>query len=96
VFFQLYSTKLSLAQIISVLLPKMSKATAVKEAVRESLIGSEEPVQLSAQTKARFHANAVKDSEAGELSMGLDDFINCIAPENEDYVSVNGFRNKRD
>lgn len=65
----------------------MSKAVAVKEAVKESLIGSEEPVQVSAQVKARFNQNAVKDSESGELLMGPEEFINAIAPPNEDYVS---------
>lgn len=65
----------------------MSKATAVKEAVKESLIGSEEPVQLSSQTKARFNSHAVKDPETGELFMGPDEFINAVAPPDEDYVS---------
>jgi hypothetical protein len=65
----------------------MSKAVAVKEAVKETLIGSEEPVQVSAQTKARFNSNAIKDPESGELFMGQDEFINAVAPSDEDYVS---------
>lgn len=65
----------------------MSKAAAVKEAVKESLVGHDEPVQLSAQTKARFTSNAVKDPETGELYMGPDEFINAVAPKKEDYVS---------
>lgn len=65
----------------------MPKAVAVKEAVKETLIGSEEPVQVSAQTKARFNSNAVKDAGSGELYMGPDEFINAIAPSDEDYVS---------
>lgn len=65
----------------------MSKAAAVKEAVKESLLGAEEPVQLSAQTKARFVANAVKDEASGELLMGPEQFINAVAPTDEDYVS---------
>ncbi len=64
----------------------MSKVTAVTEAVKESLIGSEEQVHLSSQTKARFFSNAVKDAETGELYMGPDEFINTIAPVDEDYV----------
>lgn len=64
----------------------MSKAVAVKEAVKESLIGSEEPVQVSAQTKARFNAHAVKDAESGELIMGPNEFINAVAPPDEDFV----------
>lgn len=65
----------------------MSKAAAVKEAVKESLLGAEEPVQLSAQTKARFVANAVKDEVSGELYMGPDEFTKAVAPEDEDFVS---------
>jgi solute carrier family 25 aspartate/glutamate transporter 12/13 len=64
-----------------------SKAIAVKEAVKESLLGSEEPTQLSAQTKARFQSNAIKDPESGELFMGPEQFINAVAPADEDYVS---------
>jgi solute carrier family 25 (mitochondrial aspartate/glutamate transporter), member 12/13 len=65
----------------------MPKSTAVKEAVKESLIGSEEPAQLSSQTKARFNARAVKDAESGELFMGPEEFIDAVAPVEEDYVS---------
>jgi len=67
----------------------MSKVTVVKEAVKESLIGSEgsNQPQLSSQTKARFLAKATKDPETGELFMGPDEFIDAIAPVNEDYVS---------
>lgn len=66
----------------------MSKAVAVKEAVKESLIGTEEPVQVSAQTKARFTSNASKDPESGELFLGPDEFINAVAPPDEDYVCL--------
>ncbi|KAI7781545.1 calcium-binding mitochondrial carrier protein aralar1 [Diaporthe eres] len=66
----------------------MPKAVAVKEAVKETLIGSEEPVQVSAQTKARFNSNAVKDPESGELYMGPDEFINAVAPSDEDYHKI--------
>lgn len=68
----------------------MSKAMVVKEAVKETLLGSDEPPQLSAQSRARFISNAVKDPETGELFMGPDEFINTIAPKNEDYVSRAG------
>jgi solute carrier family 25 aspartate/glutamate transporter 12/13 len=66
----------------------MSKVTTVKAAVKESLIGSQEPTQLSVHMKARFNSHAVKDAETGELFMGPDEFINAIAPPNEDYVSI--------
>lgn len=60
---------------------------AVKEAVKETLVGSHEPAQLSAQTRARFNRYAVKDPETGELYLGPEQFIDAIAPPNEDYVS---------
>ena len=65
----------------------MSKAAAVKEAVKESLVGVEEPVPLSTHTKARFNKNAVKDAETGKLFMGPEEFISAVAPVEEDYVS---------
>lgn len=66
----------------------MSKVTAVKEAVKETLVGSEEPTQLSAQSKARFTSHAATDPESGELYMGADEFISAIAPKTEDYVRL--------
>ncbi|EJT80249.1 calcium-binding mitochondrial carrier protein Aralar1 [Gaeumannomyces tritici R3-111a-1] len=66
-----------------------TKAAAVKEAVKETLIGStEEPAKLSAQTKARFHKFAAKDPSSGELSMGVEEFTNAIAPPEEDYHKI--------
>lgn len=68
-------------------LAKMTSVSTVKEAVKESLVGTEEPVQLSAQTKARFSSHAIKDPETGELYLGPEQFISAIAPKDEDYVS---------
>lgn len=65
----------------------MSKVTAVKEAVKETLVGSKESEQLSAHTKARFNRHAVKDAETGELYLGPEQFIDAVAPPHEDYVS---------
>lgn len=65
----------------------MAKAVAVKEAVKESLIGSEEPVHISTHAKAIFNSHAVKDSETGELFLGPDAFIDAVAPPDEDFVS---------
>lgn len=64
----------------------MAQISVVKEAVKESLVGSTAPTQLSAQTRTRFLANAKKDPETGELYMGLDEFVNAVAPKSEDYV----------
>ncbi|ROW02894.1 hypothetical protein VSDG_01692 [Cytospora chrysosperma] len=66
----------------------MAKAVAVKEAVKESLIGFEEPVHISTQAKARFNANAFKDPETGELFLGPNEFINAILPPNEDFHKI--------
>jgi solute carrier family 25 (mitochondrial aspartate/glutamate transporter), member 12/13 len=65
----------------------MATATKVKEAVKESLLGTEDPIRLSAQSKATFANHARKDPETGELVMREAEFVNAIAPKNEDYVS---------
>ncbi|KAL2160622.1 hypothetical protein VTH06DRAFT_1310 [Thermothelomyces fergusii] len=66
----------------------MSKAATAKEAVKEALVGSKEPEQFSAQTRARFNRHAVKDPETGELYLGPEQFIDAIAPPNEDYHKI--------
>ena len=66
----------------------MSKAATVKEVVKETLVGSTEPEQYSAQTKARFNRHAAKDPATGELYLGPEQFIDAIAPPHEDYVSA--------
>ncbi len=69
----------------------MVQIAAVKEAVKDSLIGHTQPedaTPMSAQTKARFNQNAIKDAETGEYFMGTEEFINAIAPSNEDFVST--------
>jgi solute carrier family 25 (mitochondrial aspartate/glutamate transporter), member 12/13 len=64
-------------------------STTVKEAVKESLVGTqEEPVQVSTQHKARFTSHAVKDPETGDLFLGPDQFIDAVAPPDEDFVSL--------
>ncbi|KAH7152428.1 mitochondrial carrier domain-containing protein [Dactylonectria estremocensis] len=66
----------------------MSTAAVAKEAIKESLRGSPEPVvELSAQTKARFNAHAVKD-ESGELYLGLDEFVAAVIPQGEDFHKI--------
>lgn len=71
----------------------MADITAVKEAVKESLLGTDitAEVQLSAQSRATFEKNARKDDGEGgdgELYMGEEEFVNAVAPETEDYVST--------
>ena len=60
----------------------------VKSSLKASLAGSESPeVPLTAQVKAHFLAHARTD-ESGELYMLKEDFVNAIAPKNENYVSA--------
>ncbi|XXH00205.1 hypothetical protein Hte_006547 [Hypoxylon texense] len=66
----------------------MSTTTTVKEVVKESLLGTEEPSNLSASHRASFVNNAKKDEQTGELYMGPDEFVEAIAPPNEDYHKI--------
>ncbi|KAH9904832.1 calcium-binding mitochondrial carrier protein Aralar1 [Xylariomycetidae sp. FL2044] len=66
----------------------MSVSTTVTEAVKETLLGTEEPVTLSASHRASFIDNAKKDEQTGELYMGPDEFIEAIAPPDEDYGKI--------
>lgn len=59
----------------------------VKEAVKESLLGTEEPTLLSAQTRSTFMLHAKRDAATGDYFMSEQEFINAIAPKGEDYVS---------
>jgi len=62
--------------------------SSVKEAVKQSLMGSsDDELRFSHQIKANFYHHARKDDQSGELYMLEDDFINAIAPRDEDYVS---------
>jgi len=64
-----------------------STAATVGEAVKDSLVGVEESASLSAPNRAIFVANAKRD-DAGELYMGPDEFIEAIAPKDEDYHKI--------
>ncbi|KAI1827919.1 mitochondrial carrier domain-containing protein [Xylaria intraflava] len=66
----------------------MSPPTTVKEAVKSSLLGSEESTNLSASYRATFLSNAKKDEKTGELVMGPEEFIKVIAPADEDYSKI--------
>lgn len=59
----------------------------VKEAVKESLVGTTREPQLSQQARATFDRNARQDDSSEEPYMTEEDFVNAIAPPNEDYVS---------
>jgi hypothetical protein len=55
----------------------------VKESIKESLIGTTEEPQLSQEVKADFVRHAKKD-EDGELYLGEEEFIDAIAPAEND------------
>lgn len=60
--------------------------------IKEGLVGAEgEEQQYSAQTRAEFMQHAVYDEEAEVWYMGREEFVNAIAPPNEDYVSPIAF-----
>ncbi len=60
----------------------------VTETVKESLIGATREPQLSQLARATFLKHARKDEDTGELFMNEVDFVDAIAPINEDYVSL--------
>lgn len=60
---------------------------SVKEAVKEQFLGTSDHPQLSHQARANFVCHAQKD-ENGEWFMDEENFINAVAPKQEDYVST--------
>jgi hypothetical protein len=60
---------------------------SVTETVKASLLGTSEEPQLTQQIKANFLKHARKDETTGELYMTEEDFVDAIAPAEEDYVS---------
>lgn len=61
----------------------------VTDAVKETLIGADVEVdhQSSANARYVFARYAKQDGEGGGPLMGEEEFINAIAPPDEDYVS---------
>lgn len=64
------------------------KESNIAQGVKESLVGSEQDGQPSAQIRSEFSKHAIKDEETGEEYMGETEFVNAIAPIDEDYVSL--------
>ncbi|KGO39806.1 Calcium-binding EF-hand [Penicillium expansum] len=60
---------------------------SVTEAVKESLLGSTEGPHLAHQARANFVLHAQKD-ENGDLFMDKENFINAVAPKQEDYHKI--------
>jgi solute carrier family 25 (mitochondrial aspartate/glutamate transporter), member 12/13 len=60
----------------------------VAETVKESLLGTSQPAELSASSRTTFLKHARRDEDTGELYMGEEEFVNAIAPPDQDYVSL--------
>lgn len=67
----------------------------MKESIKATLVGTttepEPEPPMTAQVKSNFMQHARPDSETGDLCMTEEDFINAIAPKNENYVSTKAF-----
>ena len=57
----------------------------VTDSIKESLLGKTQPAELSQESRANFLKYARE--EDGEYYMREEEFINAIAPPEEDYVS---------
>jgi solute carrier family 25 aspartate/glutamate transporter 12/13 len=58
----------------------------VAESVKESLLGTSVPEQLSPSSRTTFLKHARRDEETDELYMGEEEFVNAIAPPDQNYV----------
>ncbi|KAL8694875.1 MAG: hypothetical protein Q9218_000539 [Villophora microphyllina] len=60
----------------------------VKEQVKQSLVGTVIEPSLSTDAQATFERHAQKDERTGEPYMTEDEFVDAIAPANEDYHKI--------
>lgn len=58
----------------------------VTDQIKESLVGTLVEPSLSTDAQATFERHAKKDESIGELYMTEKEFVDAIAPSNEDYV----------
>lgn len=67
-----------------------------KEAVKETILGSDESSQKSSsfseETHARFEKHAHRDEETGELFLSPEEFIDVVTEGGEDFVSQTTLR----
>jgi hypothetical protein len=59
----------------------------VKDSIKESLVGTKQEPGLSVQIRQNFLRKAKSDEGTGELYMTEKEFVDAIAPKDEDYVS---------
>ena len=68
---------------------RLAIMATVTDKLKETLMGEEEDEpNLSATSRAEWMAHARKDEQTGEIYMGEQEFVNAIAPQSEDYVSI--------
>ncbi|MCJ1480042.1 mitochondrial aspartate-glutamate transporter agc1 [Schaereria dolodes] len=60
----------------------------VKEAVKESLLGTTNEPELSHQSRATFEKNAKQDESSTEPYMTEEEFVDAIAPIKENYHKI--------
>ncbi|KAI4290097.1 MAG: hypothetical protein L6R35_000617 [Caloplaca aegaea] len=60
----------------------------VTDQIKESLVGAVIEPSLSTDAQATFERHARKDESNGELYMTEEEFVNAIAPSNEDYHKI--------
>lgn len=60
----------------------------VKESVKQTLVGQVHERDYSTSLRSQFEKYASHTEEDGERYMTEGDFVEAIAPENEDYVSA--------
>lgn len=60
----------------------------VTEAIKESLVGSEHPLMLTEEAKKTFDKHASHRTTEGEKYMTREDFVNAIAPPDQDYHKI--------
>lgn len=65
--------------------------TTVKEVIKESLVGTTREPELSLEIRATFNRNSRLDEASGERYMTEEEFVNAIAPIDEDYVRTSHF-----
>lgn len=59
----------------------------VTEAVKQTFVGTTIEPELSQEVRATFDRHSIQDDATGEKYMTEKEFVNAIAPVNEDYVS---------
>ncbi|MCJ1342198.1 mitochondrial aspartate-glutamate transporter agc1 [Peltigera leucophlebia] len=60
----------------------------VKEVVKETLVGTTREPELSQEIRATFNRNSRLDEASGERYMTEEEFVNAIAPIDEDYHKI--------